>query len=275
MQQLMQLAHRQASAQPDLAMPVDLSQVRNAHRTNTPDEMREALAGRYNMFEGDVRLDRHGQPVLAHGRTDERGLPLDQWLELARESGRSVKLEFKETRAIGPAMLALHASGVDADKVMLNVTCVTWPGLDKLDPDEIAELAQQNPQMRIALSIGRVPYTDRTLHKAAQAARAVGDPNRVTFPLQSDHIDEHVIAQLAPYGSISAWNHPAFFDPDDLEAERSRLQDLGVNGMIDLRHDGQGLGPEMPSPRPQLSALSETAERARDDFEDLQQRLGF
>jgi hypothetical protein len=260
MQELLRLARLHPEAR---GHSVELSQIRNAHLTNTYDQLAQALGRRLNMLEGDVRLDHARRPVMAHGRGDT-GLPLDQWLTAARESGRQIKLEFKDSDAAWQTVALVRQMDIDPDLVTLNVMCVNWPGLDRMSVQDIGRLREQMPQSRIALSIGRVPYTDHSIEQARHAALAAGPVELVTFTLQADYITRDTIRKLAPYGSISAWNYPAFFDPADIEAERIRLREMGVNGMIDLRHEGSDYGPELGTARPQLGGLHEAAERGLD-----------
>lgn len=256
-----------ASGWPDTAFDAgtDFEELRNAHLTNTPTQMRQALAGRYNMMEGDVRLDHDRHVVLAHGWHDE-GLPLQQWLEIGAASGRLLKLDFKDSEAASIAAAMIRQQGVDPSKIMLNVTCVNWFGLDRMHPQQVGQLHQQLPEARIALTIAKIPYTNSVLQEAVRAAQQAGDPERVTFALQAQHINPHVVQMLAPYGSISAWNTPEFYDPPDIDEERQRLRAMGVDGMIDIRHEGDDNGPEMPPmSTPILSQLHDSPIHASPD----------
>lgn len=242
---------RLARSRPDVAwtQDADFAQVRNAHLTNTSKQMQVALSKGYNMMEGDVRLDSRGYPVMAHSRRDD-GLFLDQWLDLVGMSGRLIKLDLKDSDAALAAVELISRKGIDPSRIVLNVNSVNWPGMDRMQADQIQWMHEQLPQARIALAIGRVPYTRGVLDQAIEAAQSVDDPAQVTFPLQAQHINPEVVRLLSPYGSISAWNAPDFYDPPSIEAEEKRLRAMGVDGMIDIRHNGDENGHELAAPGP-------------------------
>lgn len=266
MRQLLQLAQ----TRPDAAFELgdDFSQVRNAHLTNTLEQLQHALAQGYNMMEGDVRLDDHGRPVMAHSRRHQ-GLLLEQWLQLTSATGRLMKLDFKDSDAAKPAVDLIRQQGIDPSRLVLNVTCVNWFGMDKMHPEQVRWLHEQLPEARIALAIGKIPYSEATMEKAIEAAQAVADPGKITFPLQAQHITPEVVRVLSEYGSISAWNAPDFYDPPSIEAEQRRLRSLGVTGMIDIRHNGEDNGPELsPARHPEAAStqpvLSDLAQAETD-----------
>jgi hypothetical protein len=214
--------------------------------------MTRALKSRLNMLEGDVRLDRQGLAVMAHGFRQDDGMALDAWLEVADRSGRAIKLDFKDHHAVGQALDALECLGVADERVMLDVTCVNWQLLDQAPAQQVLAMHRRMPEALIALSCGRIPYSDASLARLRSVASVVGDHKLVTFPLESRLIDERVVSYLHEAGTISAWNEPLLDDPRDLDAERTRLRKVGVDGMIDLRHEGQEHGQELA---PQLTPL--------------------
>ena len=57
----------------------------------------------------------------------------------------------------------------------------------------------------------------------------------MTFPLRAEFVTPQVVARLKPHGSVSIWNDPRSYVPDDEELETRRFREMGVDGMIDLR----------------------------------------
>ncbi|MCW2924859.1 MAG: hypothetical protein JWM98_2263 [Thermoleophilia bacterium] len=215
-----------ATARPELAWPADgdLAHARNAHRTNTPDELRRALLGDYDHLEADVRLRDDGVPVLAHDRGDTTGLTVDEWLEVGALSGRCLKLDFKDEGAIEPTLARAVALGIPASHVVVNVDVRTHRRV----LDRVRELY---PDACVNLSPGR-RYGPLELWRLRRAAARVGPP--VQFPLRWDLVRPRIVAHLRRHGRVAVWNNPSRA-PEDLDVERARLRAIGVDGTIDLR----------------------------------------
>jgi hypothetical protein len=202
----------------------DIADARNAHSTNTPAELLEALEGSYDHFEGDVRIAGNGRIVMAHDRGDTRGLTLDDWLEIGKRSGRALKLDFKDGAAILPALERAKALGIRGTHLVINVSTRT-------DDETLRRIRAAYPDAWINLSPGGT-YDSATLRSLARQARRVG--GKVQFPLRWDRVTPQVVRALAPYGRIAIWNDPRIA-PADLSVERARLRAMGVDGTIDLR----------------------------------------
>lgn len=228
---------RLARGRRELAWPAgqDISAARNAHFTNTAREMAAALQADYDWIEGDVRLDDHGKPVMAHEPGARHSMALDEWLAIGAASGRGLKLDFKDPRAIESALRLLRAHGVPGWRLILNVTVggpsgVTW--------EQLATARRRFPDAIVNLSTDAQELTPTVIGQLRAWARAVG--HNVMFPLRWDLVDDQVIAALRDVGRIAIWNSPAVGGPSDLAAEVLRLRARGVDGMIDLR-PGSGM----------------------------------
>jgi glycerophosphoryl diester phosphodiesterase len=206
-----------------------LSDGRNAHHSNTPDEMRDALRGDYNWLEGDLRLDDHGHPVMAHDSDAEGdGLHLDQWLEIGRNGGRGMKVDVKEAESIPQLLDALEASGIEDGRLMINVQT------SQVDDDRIREMRRRFPNAYIAINPAsdHNDYSDDNLDEAIHQADVAG--GRVAFPLRWDMASDHAIERLRPHGNVSIWTAESHGTPDDTAAEVKDLRERGVDGVIDL-----------------------------------------
>lgn len=206
----------------------DLRAGRNAHSTNTPDELRAAIDSPANWFEGDLRADAEGKLVMAHDADQEgQGLTFEQWLSIGRVSERGLKIDVKEASALPALLDAVDASGVPDGRIMVNVGAV--------EPSQAREIRERLPHAWIAITPDRSAgdeYDAEALAPAVAAARAAG--GRVTFPLRWDIASDEAIATLRPHGRISIWTSRGEGTPDDAAAETRRLRERGVDGVIDL-----------------------------------------
>lgn len=239
-----------------------LSEARNAHNTNTPEEMLEALQGDYNFFEGDVHLeaamrglplvDRWREPIMAHDPNDVHGLTFREWLDLAETCGRGIKIDIKQAAAIPKIVEEVKRRNLPEERLIFNADVIRGPGararwklfLGRLVMDKTAEkedlrfLRREFPRATIAVGAytGGQPagtsYTAKQLDQLAEWADELGGP--ITFPLRAEFITPEVVARLKPHGTVSAWNDPSTYRPDPVQ-ETARLRALGVDGMIDLR----------------------------------------
>jgi hypothetical protein len=108
---------------------------RNAHKTNTPDEMRDELGKDFNWLEGDLRLDKDNIPVMSHDEEDEgAGLKLDEWLAIGGAGERGLKVDVKEAEAIPKLLEKLEASDIPDGRIMLNVST------SQVDADDVRDM---------------------------------------------------------------------------------------------------------------------------------------
>jgi hypothetical protein len=213
-------------SRPDLAWRygTDISVARNAHATNTREELAEALAGEFDWLEADVRLGSDGAPVLQHRLKDQVGLPLAQWLDFAMPSGRGIKLDVKEPEALPAVIEAVRRAGVPQQRLIMNV----YPG-----PTEQL-LAVRRAFPRAIINVSPVSDTDLTpadIVELQVTARLLGGP--IMFPIRHDLITREAVRALRPFGRVAVWNTPELTNPSPWTPLELRL--LGVDGMIDLR----------------------------------------
>lgn len=213
-------------SRPDLAWHygTDISVARNAHATNSREELAVALAGEYDWLEADVRVGPNGVPVLQHRVKDEVGLPLAQWLDYTVPTGRGLKLDVKEPAALPAVIEAVRRAGVSQHRLIMNV----YPG-----PTEQL-LAVRRAFPRAIINVSPVSDTDLTAQDIVElqvTAQLLG--GAIMFPIRHDLLTRDVVRALRPFGRIAVWNTPELTDPAPWTPLDLRL--MGVDGMIDLR----------------------------------------
>jgi hypothetical protein len=241
---------------PDWTPSTPLSDIRNAHVTNTPAEMETALRGDANCLEADVRLAGDVRPmpgyrnrpvIAAHWDWDTHGLTLPEWLKVGSASGRMLKLDFKSAAAIRPALKDLKASGIPGERLMLNGGIDLRRGTSPLgiamsvhnlffashtSVGILQEMRRAYPSALIALSPSHQPRAERDYRKISDCATAVGGP--LTFPLAASMVDEEVVRRLKPYGSVSVYASEGSFKVTDVAKDTEHFRRMGVDGVIDL-----------------------------------------
>jgi hypothetical protein len=242
-----------------------LERADNAHRTNTAKEMAEAIADRgHNFLEGDIRLDGNGRAVMAHDSGSHDGMSLAQWLEIATESGKGMKMELKEAAAVDAVIAAAARYPQHADKMMFNVTL----GDGGVTTEQIHQLNAAFPNSMMAFSSSEGGLDAGEIARLQRAAEIIGDPERVSFPVENEGMTEQTVKSLEPYGKVSVWNMPElhpFYDAGDIENETDRFRSMGAEGMIDLREGSLAMDmpsvdmPDLPKPppAPQKPSLSD------------------
>lgn len=220
--------------------PIPLNEQRNAHLTNTPEQMQEALEGDYQWLEGDVRRD---PPVMGHD-WQEAGLTLDDWLEVGKESGLGLKLDIKDSESVDAVIDAVQEAGIPSDRLILNVDALAGPGGSgyNVSPEQVSELREAFPDARIAIGAKTTGQPDGTTYTEAQVsemiriAETIGGP--VMFPLRAEFVTPEIVERLSAHGDVSIWNSPGTYPLEDqaaVEAAEQRFRDMGVTGVIDLR----------------------------------------
>lgn len=240
-----------------------ISMAHNAHYTNTPEELEDGLTADFNFLEGDVwlegafrqipLLDHFREPIMAHGPKDVDGLSLGEWLDVAKESGKGIKIDVKQSAAIPKIIKEVKKRNLPDERLIFNADVAFGPGIEKdakfrifdLATDfstsrkEMRELREAFPQATLGIGLytkkqpAGTRYTTEQLDDAIDFAGSVGGP--VTFPLRAEFVTPQVVARLKPHGSVSIWNDPRSYLPDDEELETRRFREMGVDGMIDLR----------------------------------------
>ena len=240
-----------------------ISEAKNAHYTNTKDELVAGLSKDYNYLEGDVWLEgavrrlplveRFREPIMAHYPNDVKGLTVEEWLKIGLASGKGLKLDIKQSAALPETIKEAKNLGVPGSRLIFNADMAFGPGVKRdlkfrlLDattdfltqPDEMMEARKAFPEATIGIGLYTKPqsrptkYSDAQLQQVIKIATEIGGP--ITFPLRAEFVDKRVVDTLKPHGSVSIWNHPKSFLPEDFEKATQEFRDLGVDGMIDLR----------------------------------------
>lgn len=218
-----------------------LSEGVNAHSTNTAEDMKAALESDhgYNWLEGDVRfeIDHKDRIEMRHDETHEQGdnLTLREWLEVGKASGKGLKLDFKEGKAIPEALRMIKEIGIPEHRIMINV--------GDGDTEKYGALIRKElPGAIIALNPADAldghenadgPYEDWQLDRLIAQAERLGQPT--AFVLREDRVTPEIVKKLEAVGPVSIWNAPSRGGVDDVEARRKELESWGVTGVIDLR----------------------------------------
>lgn len=223
-----------------------LSQAVNAHRTNTVEEMREALLSDhdYNWFEGDVRweINHSDRLEMRHDGGHEGGdnLTLKEWLTIGRDSGRGMKLDFKDGDGVPQAIEEIKAVGIPPEKLMINLGDSASAEYGELIRKELpGAILAINPADELGDQKNEGPYESWQIDRMVELAEEFGPP--VTFPVRFDRLTPETVERLEEVGSVSIWNSPAKGGVDDVEAETAKLREQGVTGMIDLRESMSNL----------------------------------
>lgn len=226
---------RLARARPELAWHAgnDISMARNAHFTNTAGQMAEALASDANFLEGDVRIAPDGELIMAHSHEDADGMSLEEWLEIAKRSGRGMKLDIKVSSAILPTLQMLLRHRARESRLIINLTVVSRELDTVATLDQLHAARRLFPASIVNLSVTVDRYT-RALHaQLGRFARAIGGP--VMFPLRADLVTPQTVAELRRFGRVAVWNTPELYAPRDVATATAMLRSWGVDGTIDLR----------------------------------------
>lgn len=202
----------------------------NAHRTNTVEEMTEALDHDTDWLEGDIReeIDRPGQIEARHdeGREPGDNLTFDQWLDAGLASGRGLKLDIKEPELTPQILDQLEERGVPDERLMFN-----------LKAEDIArygpEIRERFPDAILAINPPDQGLTPEGLARMAQLADELGGQS--TFVIREDLLSDEAVQALQGHGSISIWNDPSRPADGSIEERTRELRERGVNGVIDLR----------------------------------------
>jgi menorin-like protein len=244
-----------------------LAQARNAHYTNTSQELQAGLSGHYNFLEGDVTLeagvrqiplvDHFREPIMAHTPKEINGLTLGEWLDVGKSSGKGIKIDIKQSAAIPKIIQEVRQRELPDERLIFNADVAFGPGLEQnlkfraLDlATDFTTSAKEMKQIReafpkatlgIGLYTGKQPkgthYSADQLSEVIGFAQDMGGP--ITFPLRAEFVTPEVVATLKPHGTVSIWNDPKTFLPENKEIATKRFREMGVDGMIDLRGKGE------------------------------------
>lgn len=245
--ELVALARRTRTAQTGWAPGKPLADARNAHSTNTREQMKDALERDRNFLEADVRqeINPPHELEMRHDEGQERGdnLTVRQWLAIGVASGRGLKLDVKEARHMPRLIDEIAAAGVPAGLLMFSL------GFDSADRWG-ARLRARFPQAWIA--INSPSHEDELTPSGIEAmlalGRRIGGP--ITFIVYFDSLTLAKLNALKPGGPVSIWNSRfAGTRVEDPAAVTRSLERMGVDGVVDIRpsaglvdYVGLGLG---------------------------------
>ncbi|MBL8954561.1 MAG: hypothetical protein JNK82_27525 [Myxococcaceae bacterium] len=209
-----------------------LSEVQNAHSTNTEEHLRDALKGPYTQLECDVRMELNPPHALEcrHDRGHEPGnnLTLAEWLAVGQASGRILKLDVKEPEHMQAIIDECRRSGVPPEHLNFNAderTLERWG--ETLRREFPGAMLSVNP------TESQAPLSAAQLDRLKGFVRRFGEPTTVV--LRTDLIDARVVAALEPLAPISVWNALGGPEIADPEAHAAGLRELGCTGVIDIR----------------------------------------
>lgn len=210
----------------------DLVGAINAHMTNTPQQMADALASNATWLEGDIRLVA-GRPRMAHLPVDAPfGMDAETWLRIAAASGRSIKMDFKDPATIEPVIALIRKLGIESHRLMFNIT-VSGRRIGNVSASQAKFIRRRFQDAVIAISADDASYPPALLRDLGRMARSLGGTTQVM--VRWDLIGPRSISLLQQYTNVGIWNEPIVASPRDIPAEVTRLRSLGVTGVIDLR----------------------------------------
>lgn len=236
---LAELERRAAAADPAhrIAPRAHPSTMRNAHYANTRSQLAFALSGPYNTVEGDLRL-RDGIPVMQHDDISRRDLTFEQWALLVHRAGKHLRIDIKEATALRPVEEILRRHGIPDDVVTFNVSAALPWSEGHVPSDDVVALRAAHPGSWITINLA-VPEGP-VYRYAAFIARRIGRERLGTTVLAGFVGADQVQHLRGAFEFVNAWNVPGLRRLD-LAAESARLRAIGVNGMLDLRAQGDPL----------------------------------
>jgi hypothetical protein len=220
-----------ATAKPAVTWRRDrpLVELKNAHRTNTVDEMKAALAGPFSQLECDVRgaINAPHELECRHDAGSEPGdnLTLKEWLSIGKASGRVLKLDVKDSSRLGDILAAVEASGVPPERLNINLSDAamrSWG--DAIRRRLPGALLSLNP---------RGALNDAEVKSLTGLARHLGPP--CTFVVRNDLLCDSTLRALEAVAPVSVWNDPGMKGIDAPERTTDELKRRGCTGVIDIR----------------------------------------
>lgn len=228
-----------AAAHPEYEFPrhAPLSAAHNAHYTNTRAQLAYALEHSYNELEGDVRF-RDGIAVMAHDSDRAADLTFEQWAIAVARSGRMLRIDLKDIKALPGVMATVKRLGIPADRLSFNVSVYMPFMSSNASATQLDDLRARFPESYITFNLPFPALPGYWL--VEHSAHRVGGPTGVA--LMGQLATASAIAHLRKHGvTVNVWNHPPLWAPEDVAAETARLRALGVDGQIDLRREDDPL----------------------------------
>jgi hypothetical protein len=210
-----------------------LSELTNAHRTNTVAQMKAALAGPYSQLECDLRgaLNPPHEVECRHDPGSEPGdnLTLVEWLRIGKASGRMLKLDVKDSSRLGDILTEAEASGVPAERFNINLGDAAMRAWGD-------EIRRRLPGATLSLNprgAANGPLTAEQTKGLVDLARHLGAPS--TFVLRYDQLTDANLKVLEAVAPVSVWNDPGMKGMDHPGQAAAELKRRGCTGVIDLR----------------------------------------
>ncbi len=207
-----------------------LSEGRNAHKTNTVEQFKEAMKSGSNWLEADLRREQNPPYAIEcrHDLGDERGdnLTLAQWLRLGVESGRGLKLDIKETQYLPQILKELEAAHVPSERLMIPAVSSAIPEIRRRFPDATLTIGPGGGEVNGKL-------TDAQVDRMLAQVKKTGLP--AAFVVRYDLLTDSAIKRLSASAPVSVWNDPNQAGAEAPQRLETSLRARGVNGVIDIR----------------------------------------
>ena len=227
--------------------PLFERELRFAHRVNSRAALSDFLASNANVAEGDTRWGdyRHAEVreravVMAHPPSRRSDLKLAEWIDGVNDSGRAIKLDFKDPAAIAPA-LALLEGRMPGDRVVLNADFVRGPRAPKpkFDRRHLVQMAEGLPGAVVSIGSTTRPWSGRftSEHTDSMLALAAACSGAVTLALRLSIVEAApgAIEPLIAAGlHITIWNS-GLSNPVTRE-QRDRLRERFPDAWLDLSY---------------------------------------
>jgi hypothetical protein len=230
-----------AAARPELAWEdrASLAPAKNAHFTNTPNQLAYALQNEFNSLEGDIRMV-GGIPRMAHDKGKTNGLSFADWAAIGARSGKMLRIDIKESSALGPVEQIVRSLNIPPHRITWNIS-VAMPKSDGNIPMSTA-LAIRNSYPESWISINVPSYDEKGYSTIVKAGAEIG--GKIAIALRADKATQPLIARMKQAMTVNIWNDATQWWPRDIAALTAQLRSMGVDGMIDLRR------PDGPYGRP-------------------------
>ena len=215
---------------------------RNAHRTNTTEQIEEARHSKVHWFEGDLRSPNHPKQPLNMGHDDsEQGMPLSEWLKRGKASGRGLKLEMKDVQSAAEVDRILdeveksNQDGKLDQRLMFNMAAGNMERFGQ-------QIAERFPGAILAITARQGELTPQEVRRLQDIPNGWDPRPKVTYVLNETQVARGLVHKLQQIGPVSIWNNVG----TDLVSEdgqgsvddrRRRLERMGVEGVIGLEPD--------------------------------------
>ncbi len=220
------------------------------HGVNSRASLEKFIASGAKYAEGDVSIGRDGNLIMTHPPIKDSDLTFVEWVHSLVETGRNIKVDLKDPRAVDLVIDTLESYGLHQqefkgqNRLIVHANIVKGP----LSPSpifsakDLQKVRRHFPHAIISLGItltGESPVIGpKVLSKLKSEASKIGNP--ITFSIRATHATPAIIAALSDIQAgrnITFWEHPSHkVSPRLYQA----LVHMAPNAFFDLR--------EPPSP---------------------------